>query len=419
MKHKSSLKLLLAGALALSPGLLHATDDFARGELSLVFYSLTGDAPGVLGSDYYVVNLGPVASFRANTQNNVSVKTVNPTIASSNVAADLQQVFGAGWAEDGTVRMMAVTTIPQDPNVPVSGDPAKTIYYSAARTSLDSGQKGFDANSAFLAYQGNPNGATVGSGTRTQSSNDITNFIYVATNGTIANNNPPSGVNTSGVRLTTSQPNNLSIYVPPASGGLYFKQGTDPTAVLGEGKLPGSANVEAAVDIFRVLHTTTGATLTSGSSSGNAVTGQGQFIGSITLDSTGELKVQAVGVSTPPAGGYSTWATANNVTGGPTGDSDNDGISNLAEYALALNPAGSDGAAGTFAAGTITFTKRAEAVTNNDVTYAIQESDDLGVADAWEIVTPTTDTPSSITYTLPVGSTKKFARLIVRPVVAP
>ena len=59
------------------------------------------------------------------------------------------------------------------------------------------------------------------------------------------------------------------------------------------------------------------------------------------------------------------------------------------------------------------FAKRAIAVTNDDITYAIEESDDLGNADAWQVVTPTTDTVSEITYTLPLGAMSKFARIVV------
>jgi autotransporter-associated beta strand protein len=113
------------------------------------------------------------------------------------------------------------------------------------------------------------------------------------------------------------------------------------------------------------------------------------------------------------AGGYETWALENNVTGGPNGDSDTDGIPNLVEYALNLNPAGSDGSAGIFNGSLLSFTKRAVAVTNGDVTYAIEESDDLGLTDAWTSVTPTTDDDTTITYTLPAGSPKKFARLVI------
>jgi len=114
-----------------------------------------------------------------------------------------------------------------------------------------------------------------------------------------------------------------------------------------------------------------------------------------------------------PLGNYASWALTHGVTGGPNGDSDNDGIPNLVEYALALNPSGSDGAAGTFVGNTVTFNKRAEAVTNGDVSYVIEKSTDLGIADPWTAVTPDTDSPTQISYTLPGGSVKNFTRLQV------
>jgi hypothetical protein len=223
-----------------------------------------------------------------------------------------------------------------------------------------------------------------------------------------------SGANLSGTRITTSVSPNLSRYVPPFSPN-YFGLLANPTQILRPGTLPGTANVEASVDVFRMLDTLTNADLTSGSSSGDAVVGQGQYIGAITLDTAGNLKVQAVGASAPTAN-FASWAAENNVTGGPQGDSDLDGISNLLEYALNLNLTGSDGSPGTVSGRTTTFTKRAVAVTNNDITYAIEESDDLGISDLWTVVTPTTNTPSEISYTLPLGSPKKFARLVVRQV---
>jgi autotransporter-associated beta strand protein len=124
-------------------------------------------------------------------------------------------------------------------------------------------------------------------------------------------------------------------------------------------------------------------------------------------ETTGVLELTSSG------GDFASWALANDVTGGADGDSDNDGISNLVEYAIDLDPAGPDGSAGVFDGSAISFTKRAEAVTNGDVSYAIEESDDLGVSDAWEVVTPTTDDSTVISYELPAGAPTKFARLIV------
>jgi hypothetical protein len=399
-------------AAALSTGYLRATDDFSQGDLALVFYSVSTPAPGAFGTEYYVFNLGPASSFRENTLNNVAVKTVNPTISNSNIAADLVSVFGSDWADAGTVRMMAVATI--ELNKPANQDPSRTVYFTAPRNSLDSGQKGYDALTSFTFFQGNPDNNTIVPALRGQMNNDLVGFLYTATNGAIGDGSVQSGANASGNRLTTSYLPNLSFYVPPVAP-TYFKFGINPAAVLGSGVLPGTANVEAAVDVFRILNTLTNADLTSGSSSGDAVVGQGQFIGSITLDTAGNLKVQAVG-ATAPAANFASWAAENNVTGGPQGDSDLDGISNLLEYALNLNLTGSDGSPGTVSGRTTTFTKRAVAVTNNDITYAIEESDDLGISDAWTVVTPTTNTTSEISYTLPLGSPKKFARLVVTQV---
>ena len=127
---------------------------------------------------------------------------------------------------------------------------------------------------------------------------------------------------------------------------------------------------------------------------------------------TGTGKIQ-VGISGP---GYDGWAAANGIPGEPaTGDFDSDGITNLMEYALAgLNPTQSDAAPGTLAASVLTFTKRAEAVTNGDVSYSIEESTTLGVApDLWAPAAPVTENSSAISWTLPTGQPKQFARLVV------
>ena len=96
----------------------------------------------------------------------------------------------------------------------------------------------------------------------------------------------------------------------------------------------------------------------------------------------------------------------------PTDDPDNDGVNNLTEYALAgRNPAVSDGPAGTFTGGLLSFAKRTDA---SGITCAIQESDDLGVSDPWAPATATTDTAAEITWQmLPADRAKRFARLVV------
>jgi autotransporter-associated beta strand protein len=114
--------------------------------------------------------------------------------------------------------------------------------------------------------------------------------------------------------------------------------------------------------------------------------------------------------------GYSSWATTNNVLLGETGDDDKDGIINLVEYALGLNPQASNPSPGTLTGNLLSFNKGAEAVTAGDVTYAIETSTTLA-AGSWTTVTPDVNDSSVISYTLPTGvGGKIFGRLkIVKP----
>jgi autotransporter-associated beta strand protein len=99
---------------------------------------------------------------------------------------------------------------------------------------------------------------------------------------------------------------------------------------------------------------------------------------------------------------------------GADDDFDNDGISNLIEYALAgQDPTVANPTISTFSAGTLGFTKRPEAI---GLTYAIQESTDLGVADDWTEVSGGSyvNNTGSISYTVTPGSpARNFIRLEV------
>jgi len=107
---------------------------------------------------------------------------------------------------------------------------------------------------------------------------------------------------------------------------------------------------------------------------------------------------------------YSTWASAHGVTGGKDAVGP-DGISNLLLYALDLKLDGTNGSPGTLTAKLLGFTKRAEAVANGDVTYTIETSPDL--QNPWTTGTPDVNDGTTISYTLPTGENKIFARLKV------
>ena len=87
------------------------------------------------------------------------------------------------------------------------------------------------------------------------------------------------------------------------------------------------------------------------------------------------------------------------------------------EYAIAgQDPTVPNATIGSFTGNTLSFTKRAD---TSGLTYAIQESTDLGVADAWAEVTGVrlpiyVNDASTISYTLTPGTpAKNFLRLQV------
>lgn len=98
--------------------------------------------------------------------------------------------------------------------------------------------------------------------------------------------------------------------------------------------------------------------------------------------------VQTIGADTQESrfsdvGNYQTWATSQGIPGEPPGgDFDQDGISNLMEYALGLDPKVADPAPGSLVGNTITFTKGTEAIANGDVSWVIESSPTL-TPDSW------------------------------------
>jgi len=117
-------------------------------------------------------------------------------------------------------------------------------------------------------------------------------------------------------------------------------------------------------------------------------------------------------VSSGTAGSYATWATAQSPPLGDASAVGPDGLSNLLIYALAgLKTDHANGSPGTLTSNVLSFIKRADAVANGDVTYTIETSPDL--QNSWTPVSPDLNDASTISYTLPAGQGKIFARLVV------
>ena len=395
-KFKRTLFSGLTGAMLLTTAA--SAVDTSNGDIYLGFYQVDGN--DLVGPNTYFFNLGPASAIRENTQNNVLISAVVPAIANANIAADLEAAFGPGWADDGTVFWGIVGGLNQTTIGLVGGDTQGTSYVSRPV-------------STFVAAGATSPQPLVTGGPRNTLRNNIEAYQVAHDNiGT-------PGANSRGAIRASGGIDTFDTLLPPTStGGAQFGIGQEIRQRFDAGVVPGSESLEGALDVWRLIGGTStanvnasGADFTSGFGSGNAVLGQGQFCGTITLGSDGNIRVG--GTATGGGGDFASWAIENGVTGGPGGDSDADGITNLVEYALLTDLTGSDGSPGTFNGSLLSFTKRGTAVTNGDVEYSIEESDDLGITDPWQPAAAT-NSPTSISYTLPSGAPRKFARLKLR-----
>jgi hypothetical protein len=176
-------------------------------------------------------------------------------------------------------------------------------------------------------------------------------------------------------------------------------------------------NFTESAKSFTILNTTGG--ITNFSPSNVTITAPG-FTGTGTWSVA--VVTNALVLSYNPSSGTSTyagWASANSTSSDPNADSDNDGIPNGVEYGLNTNPAGSDGAPGTYTGTLLSFNKRTLTSGNTDLSYRIEVSPDLGITPWVEVGSYVTDTTSVLSANIPTGPglTKYFARL--RVVVTP
>ncbi len=301
-----------AAALSLMVGPVSAgTIKVVPGDLLLGFYEVSADGTGV-GSSTYVLNLGAGSVWRENTAAAVVV---------GNILADLEDAFGAGWQENPRLRAGVVGVVgPSDPLT--AGDPARTVYYSQGAAS-------------FVAGATSP---LVLSSSQMGSASTQLKTFSVEMNGKVA------GVNGAGAKVATSANNNYAAFQPPLMT-TSFGISASPNSSFGVGSIgtSGSHGVELALDVYRLLFTTSGADLTAGLAVGNAVAKQGQYVGTFTVDAVGEVRMERP--TGPVASGYAEWAAGQGLVGEaalPQADPDRDGIANSVEFVIGSLP----GAAG-------------------------------------------------------------------------
>lgn len=264
---KTSFLALAAAAVAASTA--RGAVSLESGSIALAFYQLTpGPGGGSFGPNTYIFDLGQASLYRENTAYGVSVSTINSGIASSNIGADLSAAFGPNWANGGTVRWTVLGNI-GDTDPTVGGDPARTSYIS----------RGTDSISETIP-------PAVSSANGTGLNSDIKSLFAGV-------QNSPSADNADGTIIPISALRTVDEHVNPTTLGLYFTLGTDPTQSFQPGTFTDrdGSQLEGALDVYRLIHTTDGADLTAGYSAGDAVVRNGQYIGTFTIDSLGNLAV--------------------------------------------------------------------------------------------------------------------------------
>jgi hypothetical protein len=200
-----------------------------------------------------------------------------------------------------------------------------------------------------------------------------------------------------------------TLYYSIDGGTTWLSLGTFPGAATGNGQ---SAPLSLGWDLSGI---------------GNVTTPVGFILDPVSTGATNGTAAQrgtgfdnlilTAGSVTPGIKTFATWAADNAVVADPNGDTDFDGVEELVEYALGLDPNTPDGSPAVLDGTTLSFTKGAEAVANGDVLYVIETSTDLGQADPWTEVEEgdlDTNDASTISHTLPGGTGRIFARLVVR-----
>jgi len=262
------------------------------------------------------------------------------------------------------------------------------------------------------SYTG-PTNVTAGTLRINGDNSTATGMISVASGGTLGGNG------TSGAALVMQSGGRLAARITDWDGTAgvgyddlivaSFDAASVPMTIMIDSA--GLTNYSETSKSFTILNASSGIT---NFSAANVIFDASGFVGEGSWSIAEESDSLVLSYTASVIANYSTWATDNGIPGEPgTGDFDHDGISNLVEYALGLNPTTSSVPAGIFDGSLLSFTKGVEAKTNGDVTYEIEQSSDLT---EWVVVVPHNSEASEISYTLPSAQAKVFARIKITQV---
>lgn len=301
----------------------------------------------------YVVNLGPVATLRD--------ATGTITLDVGNIKADLDLNFGPEW-RTRTDLFWGVGGAPSNVE-DVNGDPAVTLYGSKAQTS---------PGVAGTAWSVSGPSTRTGTATLMRGLQDAF----------------PTYSQTANSSKAVLQTNSSD----PFDWRAYMASGGDGDKTLGNKDFGVFADIEGlpsqTLSLFRLPNQQ-----------------QGVY--------EGYFSISAAGVVTfTPEPSYATWAVTNAPGQTASQDYDNDGLPNGVEFFMGT-PGNTVTVQPALVAGSITWPRAAGVSVSS---FGVQVSSDLGVSDPWHTPVPApTITASSISYTLPTGGGKVFARFVVTP----
>lgn len=346
-----------------------------------------------------------------------------PSAATVSVTGGLL-VFGVGASYDNTITvgsggglvtrrnggtsLTGNVTLPATGNVFFNNDDASTYNLTISNGQTLSGPLTAQIGGSRMSATTNALGAVTLSGNLTGSGG-----LVMTSSGHASNSLFGKGV------LTLAGENSYAGDTSVEKGTLQLTQAPDP------------ANANPGNDASTVTIAATGATLdltyTGTDRVANLIIGTTPMADGIygksgsVAPAIGIPQITGNGTLTVGDPGFSSWITNTFANGqvalgrrGPSDDPDNDGIPNLIEYAIAgQDPTIPNATIGTFTATSLSFTKRQG---TSGLTYAIQESTDLGINDNWDAVSGPSyvNNASSISYTFTPGSPEKnFLRLQV------
>lgn len=348
------------------------------------------DATGTLASTAYRVDSGATLEVAAKTA--YSLAGVNLTLGAG---AGANGFFNAGAADLtlGGNLVVAISTATPD----------------ASYNLIDLGSQSGDF--ASVTVSGSLNGALTRSSADTWTGTfggydwtfrETTGVLSVVTEGTVQNTAPTisaiadrsvaAGGNTGAITFTVGDAESA------ASALVVTRSSSNTTLVPLSGIVLGGSGADRTVTVTPVSGLAGTATVTITVSDG-----------ALSTDETFVLTVTE---------NFLSWAAENGLSGpsaADTADPDNDGASNLVEYALGTDPQVAAAAPPALAGTVVTYAKGAEAILNGDVSWAIETSSTLA-SDSWvvRVSHAAGNTAPTISHDLaPVGLDKNFARLRV------